>query len=128
MKNGKIIFTTYILMVCFIMFVTPITNFLSEIFSLGKVMMFNIVYAVTILIWGIRECWLWHKTDAPVLFKGLTFVGMGCMIIHFFLMVIQETMKTNIDGFKRSEFGMEWLYILSLTFALFYVWKSINKK
>ncbi len=115
MKSGKIIFVTYALMLMAILVINDFFSF--------SVAWYNIFIATVFLTWGIREAWLWHKTDAPSIFRGLTIIGASLVMTHFLIIVTQEVLFA-IDIYKTlDDINLHWIYIFPTIFALWYIWK-----
>lgn len=137
MKSSKIIFVSYSLILLFYLFINPNIYSISEYFGVGPIMFNNLLHAFIITSgWGVREFWLWRKTNAPTPFSNVTKVGMFTMIAYFANIVLQEYLNFDrCDGeevcrlLKRSEYPSMWYYssIISvlLLSSIFYLIKKI---
>lgn len=128
MKSVRIISVLVIAFHLIAMFIDEIVTGIHYLIGLGPIMLTNILIYLAFLTASQLIYWTFCVPDAPIILKYLTSVGRACLVFLFSLVVIQEVLYITVDGFKRSHWGIGIANVVFLIIALFYIWKSINKK
>lgn len=121
MKNGLIVFVTYILILGTVLFTDYTVKYVSNITGLGQVALFNIIFGAIFCVWAWREKWFFYKTDAFDALKIVTTIGGATITLFFTLIVWQEYLKATVEGFLRETFNQNWLYLLLIPFTIGYI-------